>query len=134
VLALLLEGSHFNYVLLGSPRNPNVLDKVVLIAKTGPDDVAPPPQSKEEPGVKPESRIAAQPEEEMAVEEGTNDVAPTETQADNGENDQQAPAVEGQQPPVIKTPEQLLQELQRQQQIMQQSQPGRPAPPQPPQQ
>ncbi len=35
VLADLLNGSHFNYVLLGSATNPNALDRVILTAKSG---------------------------------------------------------------------------------------------------
>src|SRR5437764_6531909 len=41
VMAELLNGSHFNYILLGSPDNTNSLVRVVLLAKTGPDN--PPP-------------------------------------------------------------------------------------------
>src|SRR6202166_5271333 len=35
VLTALLNGSHFNYVLLGSPTDPGALDRVVLMAKSG---------------------------------------------------------------------------------------------------
>ncbi len=35
VLSQLLNGSHFNYVLLGSEANPFGLDKVILLAKSG---------------------------------------------------------------------------------------------------
>ena len=41
VLGSLLNGSHFNYVLLGSATNPNALDRVILMAKSA----APVPQS-----------------------------------------------------------------------------------------
>src|SRR5271156_4597111 len=34
VMAELLNGSHFNYILLGSPENANALVRVVLVAKT----------------------------------------------------------------------------------------------------
>jgi hypothetical protein len=34
VLASLLNGSHFNYLLLGSPTDPAALDRVILIAKS----------------------------------------------------------------------------------------------------
>ena len=38
VLASLLNGSRFNYVLLGSPQDPTSLDRVVLLKKSsGPD-------------------------------------------------------------------------------------------------
>src|SRR5580700_5994180 len=35
VLTALLNGSHFNYVLLGSPTDPGALDRVILMAKSG---------------------------------------------------------------------------------------------------
>lgn len=41
VLAELLNGSHFNYVLLGSPADGNGLTRVVLLAKTEPDVATP---------------------------------------------------------------------------------------------
>ena len=39
VMAELLNGSRFNYVLLGSPANDALLTRVVLVAKTGPENV-----------------------------------------------------------------------------------------------
>ena len=41
ILAELLNGSHFNYALLGSPTEWNSLTKVVLLAKAGPDVAVP---------------------------------------------------------------------------------------------
>jgi len=35
VLGDLLNGSHFNYVLLGSASDPNALDRIILMAKSG---------------------------------------------------------------------------------------------------
>src|ERR1700722_11157125 len=35
VMTALLNGSHFNYVLLGSPTDPGALDRVILMAKSG---------------------------------------------------------------------------------------------------
>src|SRR5271170_6899011 len=37
VIAELLNGSRFNYILLGSPQEASALVRVVLVAKTGPD-------------------------------------------------------------------------------------------------
>src|SRR5580700_10635121 len=37
VMAELLNGSHFNYILLGSPEDANALVRVVLVPKSGPD-------------------------------------------------------------------------------------------------
>lgn len=43
VLGDLLNGSHFNYVLLGSATNPDALDRVILTAKSGGAPEASPP-------------------------------------------------------------------------------------------
>jgi hypothetical protein len=129
VLASLLNGSHFNYVLLGSPSNANDLKHVILIAKSGPDDVSPPEvTAAARPGQTPQVRREqlpqvqqpeAQQAEETAAEEVTEDAPDAEDQApQNGE--QQSPLQNGQ--PGVRTPEQLLQELQRQQQVIQQQQ------------
>jgi hypothetical protein len=117
VLVSLLDGSHFNYVMLGSQTRPGMLERIILTSKAG---TAPggapavgaaavqgtpngattfPNEDAEQPGID----IAEQPGE---------DVADT---AANEENQQ--PNV---QPPPIKTPEQLLRELQQQQQQLQQ--------------
>ncbi|GAC1432741.1 MAG: hypothetical protein NVS1B11_18820 [Terriglobales bacterium] len=126
VLASLLNGSHFNYVLLGSQANPSVLEHVILIAKSGPDDVVPPPVAGQpQPGGVPQIQPATQPSpdaEEMPAEEVPEEapeVEPDQQGQQNGE--QQSPIQNGQ--PGVKTPEQLLQELQRQQQQIQQQQP-----------
>jgi hypothetical protein len=138
ILAELLNGSHFNYILLGSPDNANLLTRVVLVAKT-PDTPVPPAAQAPNPnnpapgGV---TNIAADnpdaPDE--AVDE--NPDQPTEAE-------QQPPEVPPDQPGV-KTPQQLLQEMQQRQLQMQQqaNQPGQPGPqvypppgmPRPPQQ
>ena len=128
VLAVLLNGSHFNYVMLGSASNPNALDRVILTHKSGgasetsaqpnPGDqpIAGQPQALP-PGVVPPGQ-----ETEEMNDDFSDDTAGLEDQpADqNIQADEQQP--NGQ--PVVKTPEQLLQELQRQQQ--QQQQPGAP--------
>lgn len=114
VLATLLNGSHFNYVMLGSAAHPDSVDKIILTSKTGgaPETapaaaVAPVAQGNDEgqmddPGP-PGMDIAEQPVESPAEDSG------------NGENGQQP---DGQQ--QVKTPEQLLRELQQQQLIQQQ--------------
>jgi hypothetical protein len=132
VLAVLLNGSHFNYVMLGSAANPNALDRVILTHKTGGSETSSPAQgnavqqpiASQPPNMPPGVVPPGQETEEM-TDEFSDDTAgiedqPTDqtTQAD----DQQQQQPNGQ--PVVKTPEQLLQELQRQQQ--QQQQPGAP--------
>jgi hypothetical protein len=123
VMAELLNGSHFNYILLGSPDNANSLVRVVLVAKTGPDN--PPPAN--------EAGNPAQPAEVAA------ETPEPETQDDNSDDNQDQTAAEAeqqQQPPPdqpgVRTPQQMLQEMQqRQLQIQQQQQPGQPPTPYP---
>ena len=134
VLASLLNGSHFNYVLLGSQANPSVLEHVILIAKSGPDDVVPLPVAGQPPPAQPQSQIqpAAQPSpdaEEMPAEEVPEEAPEAEPDQPGQQNgEQQSPIQNGQ--PGVKTPEQLLQELQRQQQQIQQQQQQAPGAPQ----
>jgi hypothetical protein len=127
VLASLLNGSHFNYVLLGSPGNSSVLDRVILITKSGPDDVAPAVQANAagQPGL-PQPGVGAPgvPQDADPAADAVED-AQDETDDSSGATPpedaaQQQPAT----PPQLKSPEQLLQELQRQQMIQQQQQQG----------
>src|SRR5271168_3921183 len=46
VMAELLNGSRFNYILLGSPQDANALVRVVLVAKTRPDTPGADPANK----------------------------------------------------------------------------------------
>jgi hypothetical protein len=137
VLATLLNGTHFNYVLLGSAGNPTAVQRVVLTAKTGPEtttaSAAPVPPQQGMPvnrfqqpmsvpqvqNVEPEAPA----DDNSADAQDDSSETPDDQQADQQQNPGQAP----------KTPEQLLQELQRQQQQMQQQQqqqPGQQGPPQ----
>jgi len=128
VMADLLNGSRFNYVLLGSPQDANLLTRIVLVAKTGPDTVpsARPPQPKqaEASDAQPEdsgdaSQDAAQADDSAAAD----DNAATDENADqsNADADQNPPE------PGVKTPQQLLQEMQQRQLLLQQQQnPGHP--------
>jgi hypothetical protein len=145
VMAELLNGSRFNYVLLGSPADNAVLTRVVLVAKTGPDNSIP---------NNPNPSITAQEQGGMVQRSGgpgaaglpdvagdTNDAEATDDAADQA-------ATEAEQPPAapdqstVKTPQQMLQEMQQRQLQLQQQQQGQQqpvqpppaAPPQPPQQ
>jgi hypothetical protein len=144
VVADLLNGSRFNYVLLGSPTDQSGLTRVVLVAKTGPQEITPNPVVASLPAGSPapENQAVNQPEPEAAPE------AEAEAADDNNadENTDQQP-VEAEQPPPqgepqqgIKTPQQMLQEMQQRQMQLQQQQPaGQPPvpgsgmPPHPPQ-
>jgi len=140
VLASLLNGSRFNYVLMGSPQDPTSLDKIVLLRK---------PSGTDQPGAGGASQgtntaqmmvprqgaivIPNQDDDANAqdnAEETMEADPPAEDQASQGDEQQGA---SGQ--PAVKTPQQLLQELQQQQQLQQQQgQQGGPPGTPPPQQ
>src|SRR6267378_5907741 len=143
VMAELLNGSRFNYVLLGSQSDANLLTRVVLVAKSGADTPGPNPQPGP-PGLN-QPPITTMPQDAANVQaepepQDTGDETPEENQDQANEVEQPAPP----EPPGIKTPQQLLQEMQQRQLQMQQQQPGQPpmpgqaypqqVPPQPPQQ
>lgn len=138
VMAQLLNGSHYDYVLLGSPADPGALEKVVLMARvSGPE---PSPQAAQPVNPPPvyNQPLAAVPEVETETQDeaGTEEAPVMPPEMQPGQEDQsQAPE---RQQPMVKTPEQLLRELQQQQQQQQEQQqpesnlpPG--APGQPPQ-
>ena len=144
VIAELLNGSRFNYVLLGSPEDSTALSRVVLVAKSGPEAVTPnvqPGEQQQQPLA--QGNMAPAPQE-MAQDAADAD-APEENADENAdqaaqEAEQQQSVVQPDQPGV-KTPQQMLQEMQqRQMQMQQQLPPGSPPipgaglrPPQPPQ-
>jgi hypothetical protein len=129
VVAELLNGSHFNYVLLGAPSDAKTLTRVVLVAKSGPDTPAP------GPGV-----VANAASPQQVVAQGATDAADADAADDSDDSaDQNAAEPAEQQPPpagdaAVKTPQQMLQEMQqRQLQLQQQQQAGgAPQPGQPP--
>jgi len=130
VLASLLNGSHFNYVLLGSVTDPAQVERIILTSKAGSAPVDGSDAAKQT-GNPPGQGIlqqAAEVPEEMQGEDPAEEATDADNQADqaNQADEPQANQPNGQ--PAIKTPEQLLQELQRQQQIQQQQQqqPGQP--------
>ena len=136
VLASLLNGSHFNYVLLGSPQNPNVLQRVVLLAKSSAsDEPTPAPQAasafptgllRQGAFVVPNDDADA---EETSAQDSTDDMAAAPDQSAGDQSQQSNVDQNGQ--PAIKTPQQLLQELQRQRQVPPQNGP-QDTPPAPP--
>jgi hypothetical protein len=134
VMAQLLNGSHYNYVLIGSPADPGALNKVVLMARASGPEPAPQQDVIQSPNFQGNPNLQAVPEvdNEQNPEETNGEVSPEAPQQEEVPPDQQ-----GQQNgPVVKTPEQLLRELQQQQQ-QQQGQQQQDAPPgapgQPPQ-
>ncbi len=143
VLADLLNGSRFNYVLLGSPGNEAMLTRVVLVAKqTQPQTMtasAPEPQPGMQPGVPPQ-QPPDQDQSAQAMDAESADDSATDESAEQPAAEPEQPANSAEQPPNIKTPQQMLQEMQQRQMMMQQGQqPGQPIPgsgmpPHPPQQ
>jgi hypothetical protein len=129
VMAELLNGSRFNYVLLASPEDPSALTRVVLVAKSdaGNGQVTQGAQ----PVQRPPQPNMAPPPQDMA---DSNDADQPEENADENNADQPQPEPEqpaGQQgDQSVKTPQQMLQEMQQQQlQQQQQGQPGQPGQP-----
>lgn len=117
VLAELLNGTHFNYVMVGSVTDPTAIQSIVLTPRSGaPDNTTAAVANRSGvpsrvfPGVIQTADAAS---DDSPDEPDTTEEQPDQTDQQN----QQNPA---QQTP--KTPEQLLQELQRQQQQMQQQQ------------
>lgn len=139
VVAELLNGSRFNYVLLGSPSDDAALTRVVLVAKNAAVNAAEAPS---QPGIQ---QVSNGPQPDQAAQADSNEAdAAAEDNAATDDNADQA-AAEAEQPvtspdqPGAKTPQQMLQEMQQRQMQLQQQQPGQPGmpgsgmPPHPPQ-
>jgi hypothetical protein len=133
VMAQLLNGSHYDYVLLGSPADPGALRKVVLIARASGPEPAPQQQQANQPGM---LGNQGNPNLQM-VPDIANDEQPEDTSVEipeAQEQQQEEPQPDQQQTgpngPAVKTPEQLLRELQQQQQQQQQNVPPPGTPPQ----
>jgi hypothetical protein len=124
VLASLLNGSHFNYVMLGSPNDPRMVQRIILTSKSGgtPETAPSNPSEAANQQAFPQQPIPPPEAEEMPVEEVQDESTPEVDQAEQPGQPEEQQVPNGQQ--QVKTPEQLLQELQRQQQ--QQQQPGAP--------
>jgi hypothetical protein len=134
VLASMLNGSHFDYVMLGSAANPSAIDRVILTSKTGSAPDSPTYQAAAPPQGGPQPVLGPGLEQQQEVQDVADDDFATLDDA-NAEEDQspdQPAQAEGQVPanvqPGVKTPEQFLQELQRQQQQQQQLVPSIPTP------
>ena len=136
VMAELLNGSRFNYVLLGSPANDALLTRVVLVAKTGPENGnpsdGPSTAEQQQPGMPQPDAAPDANDAEAAADDSTDDAA------DQAAAEAEQPAAPEQ--PGVKTPQEMLQEMQQRQmqlQQQQQQQPGQPpimvAPQRPPQ-
>ena len=132
VMAELLNGSRFNYVLLGSPDDANALTRVVLVAKSGPENAPSAPQPTMQPQA-PSQDAEAQIPPQPASEENNDAEAADDSGDENTNGEAAAEAEQPAQPQDqqgIKTPQQMLQEMQQRQlqmqQQQQQRQPGQP--------
>jgi hypothetical protein len=135
VVAELLNGSRYNYVLLGSPADANLLTRVVLVAKIA-EAPAPGEQGANAEG-QPGQPVMGQPgfvsppqQEAGNIPAEAGDAEATE---ENPDDNAEQNAAEAEQPtavpeqPGVKTPQQMLQEMQqRQLQLQQQQPPGQP--------
>ena len=128
VMAQLLNGSHYDYVLVGSPADPAALKKVVLTIRSNlpaPAQQASSTTPAYNQGFQPQQVSTDQ--QDQPTEDATSD-----TQNEPPAQEQEEP--QGEQPPqqnpggnpMVKTPEQLLRELQQQQQQQQQQNQGQP--------
>jgi len=155
VLTSLLYGTHFNYVVLGSETDPQSLHKVMLFTRTAASAqpapaesasatpyqgnyLAPQPyQNMVRPipgrqGVPGQAAAQAADTDDSADADAEDDTADadadadqTDDQADADDQSGETTTVEGEDANQVKTPEQMLQELQQQQQQQeQQTQPG----------
>ena len=106
VLAAIFAGSNYDFVALGRPDSPSIVQRVILSVKTKPG--APAAQAQPRPVQQGEG------EEEETPDEQVNACDPQDTPVQPPQiPQQQPPQAENQQQP--KTPEQLLQELQQMQ-------------------
>jgi len=125
VIAQLLNGSHYDYVLVGSPADPGALKEIVLTAKANGPDPLHPAQPAADPNLQAVPQVENENADESANDSGNSpDTPPTEE-----EPQAEQPADQQQQPnaaPAVKTPEQLLRELQQQQQQNVRGQQGQP--------
>ena len=137
VLSDLLNGSRFNYVLLGAPGNESVLTRVVLVPKTGNSAESTPAPQPTRPAIA-QNPPAEEDPSAQAVDADSDDATNNvdETPEQPAADDQQQNAEQ----PQVKTPQQMLQEMQQRQLMLQQQQPpnqppvpGSGMPPHPPQ-
>jgi hypothetical protein len=134
IIAELLNGSRFNYVLLGSPADNTVLTRIVLVAKTPEAAGGANPAMQQQAAMRPPGVSAAPEGQDASTDPSETETAPEENAAEETAPEPPAPQ-EGDQSNGdqngVKTPQQLLQEMQQrqmqmQQQMQQQQQNGQP--------
>lgn len=113
VLAALLNGTHFNYVMIGSPAHPDSVERLILTAKSGSD----PGSVQTMPAIQSNDPVQTDDVGPQGADISEQPVDDPAENSNNGENPQPQPNAQ-----QVKTPEQLLRELQQQQQMQQQQQ------------
>jgi hypothetical protein len=113
VMAELLNGSRFNYILLGSPTNSNLLVRVVLVPKTADTAASANGDNAAAPGT-PAANAADANDPEPATDEANDDAS------DQAATEAEQQSIPDQNQPGVRTPQQMLQEMQQRQVQMQQ--------------
>jgi len=103
VIAALLEGTPYDYLILGSQEHPDAVTRIVLTQSSG-------SAAENGAGRPPQASMPQQPVNDSADSSPADDVAPPPAGEIQAEQTQQAPQQPEQNPP--KTPEQLFRELQ----------------------
>lgn len=126
VIAAILAGSRYDFLVIGRPDSPGVVQRVVLTPRGAPATAARAAQPVPTPQPEPEEEAA----DEQAAEE-PQDTAVQPPQAPTAGLQQ---PIQNPNPTGPKTPEQLLEEIQKLKEKQQQGQPpaGNPAPRKPP--
>ena len=126
VLTALLDGSHFNYILLGSSRDPGEVRRLILTSRSGGSAAA---AGSESPPREMVSRPAARPVPPSTSEE---EGASPEESVEPAEEAPPEPQAEPPQPPEVKSPEQIQEELRQHEEQQRQQRQQQPQPEQPP--
>jgi len=124
VLASLLNGSKFNFVILGDPHNPGSVQKVILLSKSAGGVTEPQVNASAQYNFRPQPPVG---QPQQGIEPPEDEYPQNEPEAENPGQQPGLPGMPGSenlQPDVVnpgnRTPEQMLQELQRMQQQQQQ--------------
>jgi hypothetical protein len=121
ILASLLNGSHFNYVMLGSVNDPSALDRLILTPKGATNSPGEPSQSAlAQPPQPPAQAEDEEADDTTDVETDEEDAQDESQAADEDQPQQVQPVMPGQGigmpgQPNVHTPEQILQELRNRQ-------------------
>jgi len=132
VLVHLLNGTLFNYVLLGTVNDPAAVGKIILIPKPVGNEAQ--AAANVPPNMQQQNYPAVNQPTQGNDESEAADTEPPAEEDNSATTEPEPPAAPNGQQPNLRTPEQLLQELQRQQLLQQQMQQQQGTPQQPNQQ